>query len=233
MEFPFDIQTEIVKKVDNIIDLHNFCAANKEIKGYCDLHKKEIFKILLKKDNFKNDFFNRFDKLIKIDNKSKKENLPWFEVKKLLRLYPVGEISDNQLLNNLQKDFINVFYNLTPNDILLYQSNLRNIFLLLFFPSEHTINVLIQANELLKMDHFLREFIYYKYANKLIYIYIYHLEKIKKIDKKMYYELQYDLIKDIFSEMDDEVIDFFENAINILQKELKIPSNVIGNIIGT
>ena len=49
----------------------------------------------------------------------------------------------------------------------------------------------------------------------------------------MYYELQYDLIKDIFSEMDDEVIDFFENAINILQKELKIPSNVIGNIIGT
>ena len=77
----------------------------------------------MKKDNFKNDFYNNFNLILTEDFPSKFKN-----IKNLLKYYPIGEFSDNFIINEMQKDFLNSFYNLSDFN----HNLLRNLFILLF-----------------------------------------------------------------------------------------------------
>ena len=77
----------------------------------------------------------------------------------------------------------------------------------------------------------MKRFVNDKHTNNLIYIYIYHLQKIKKIQDSLYYEIVHDLIEDILFEIIDEYkVDLMTNYINILKKELNLSSDYITNI---
>lgn len=231
-EFPFDIYTEILKHIESVKDLHEICLMNKDIKRYCDTHKKVIFSYLLKNRNFKNNFYNIFDLFIKFDNTTLKEDLDkmnWYKIKKLLRFYPVGEMSKNSLINNLQIDFLKVFYNLSHDEILNNQDILKDIFMILFYPSNY-IDIFDDILILYRIDKFISEFVDEKYKNKIILIYIYHLNNIKREDKELFYEILDNLLESIISEIMDESNVQFMEILNILIKEFSLSKSYINDI---
>ena len=217
---PFDIFTIIIDNINNIKDLHNFCAIGKDIKKYCEVHRKNIFINLMKKDNFKNDFYNNFNLILTDDLSSKFKN-----IKNLLKYYPIGEFSNNSIINEMQKDFLNSFYNLSDFN----QHLLRNLFILLFFPSDYpdlSNSILISSGKLHELNEYLGMINNkYKNKNKLIDVYIYHLHNLKS-EKKIH-----DLIKSLFENVLDEYhIEFMLKNITILKREFNLKTEYIDNI---
>jgi hypothetical protein len=244
IELPFDIYTEILKHIESVKDLHKICIVNPNVKKYCDRHKKSIFSYLLKNSNFRDNFYNLFDLFIKNDNTTPKEELDkmnWYKIKKLLRFYPVGEMSENSLINNLQVDFLNVFYNITHDEILNNQEILRDIFIILFYPSGADV-FSDDALILYRIDKFIGKFVDEKYKHKIIYIYIYHLNNIKSTfnedvvrrqgkDKELFYEILDNLLKSMMSEIIDEYnVQFMSENLNILIKEFTLSKSYINDI---
>jgi hypothetical protein len=233
IELPFDIYTEILKHIESVKDLHEICIINPNVKKYCYTHKKGIFSYLLKNINFKNNFYNTFDSFIKKDTVTPKEELDkmnWYKIKKLLRFYPVGEMSENSLINNLQVDFLNVFYNITHDEILNNQDVLKDVFIILFYPSIYT-DVWGDALILYKIDKFISKYVNEKYKNKIILMYIYHLNNIKREDKELFYEILDILLESIISEIMDEYnVQFMTENLNILIKEFSLSKSYINDI---
>jgi len=243
IKLPFDIYTEILKHIESVKDLHKMCIVNPNVKKYCDRHKKSIYSYLMKNSNFRDNFYNLFDSFIKNDNTTPKEELDkmnWYKIKKLLRFYPVGEMSENSLINDLQVDFLNVFYNITHDEILNNQDILRDIFIILFYPSgKGTLSsndVFVKgtfddALILYRIDKFIGKFVDEKYRNKIIYIYIYHLNNIKSKDKELFYEILDNLLKSMMSEIVDEYnVRFMSENLNILIKEFTLSKSYINDI---
>ena len=238
IQLPFDIYTEILKHVESVKDLHKICILNTNLRKYCDLHKKSIYSYLMKNSNFSKNFYNLFDSFIKYDTTTPREDLDkmnWYKIKKLLRFYPVGEMSENSLINDLQVDFLNVFYNLTHDEILNNQDILRDIFIILFYPSKSTFNedvvrrqdtnVFSDALILYRIDKFIGKFVDEKYRNKIIYIYIYHLNNIKSD------EILDNLLESMMNEILDEYnVQYMSENLKILIKEFTLSKDYISNI---
>lgn len=231
-ELPFDIYTEILKHVKSINDLHNICIMNKSLKRYCDSHKGVIFSYLMENPDFQDNFYKKFDSLIKEDILTSKEDLykmRWYSIKKLLRFYPVGEFSKNRLINTLQIDFLNAFYKFTNDKILNNQLVLKDIFKILFYPSDR--NVYPDALVLYRIDRFISNFVDEKYKNKMVFIYIFHLNKMKSKSEELFYELLDELLESMISEIVNEYkVEFMTEMLNILIKEFKLSKDYIDEI---
>lgn len=172
---------EILKNVETVKDYLNVCSLNKSIKNMCETYKKSIFLNLIKKKEFRKDYYDKFDDYL--------SDYDTNNIINLLKIYPVGNFFENNKFNSYQIDFFeSLKYKNHINSKSIYEQGILHTYLinyahLLFFPPNY-FNIDLYTITSIKKD-------------KLI---LFYLISLKKINKDKYEETITDIILDIFSE---------------------------------
>lgn len=94
--FIANIHMNIVKNVDNLLDLVNLCKISIETRTYCRKYQREYFFDLIKKHSFRKDYYSRLFKFIESNDNQN------FQL--ALNYYPKGEFYNKnfEIINKLQ-----------------------------------------------------------------------------------------------------------------------------------
>ena len=230
--FYFDLQVTLLKKVENVTDLVNICLTNKELYDYCKKHKKELFKKLVKNKTFRTDFFSKLSTYL---DRSK-----WNKILQILNWYPVGEIY-NEIYNERNNEGNNetfASFNLLQIELvniirghkefkehknisvpLLDQNVLKDLFKLLFFPTNYIILSILHIEKL----YFHYQVKTSKFHKYIIPLFMFHLNMRQKMYKKsnqyMFHNLMKTLIEEIILtitefDIDAETYYFYEQLLH-------------------
>lgn len=215
----FDLQITLLDKVENVTDFINICLSNKELYNYCKKHKKDLFKELVKKKTFRTDFFTKLNIYL--------ERTKWNKILQMLKWYPVGEIyneRNNELyasFNSLQLELVELIRaqkDHTEVSSLLDQNILKDLFILLFFPTNYIVLSILHV-EKLYFHYQVKKSKFHKY---IIPLFMFHLEMRQKMYKKsnqyMFHNVMNTLIEEIIMtitefDIDAETYYFYEQLL--------------------
>ncbi len=193
MALNLDSMLEIVKKVDTLGDLQKICSLNSRMSELCESNKRSIFLAVVKNDNFRKSFFNRFDQIINEHGPNQRK----FD--ELLKWYPIGKLfsGEDTFINDMQTEFYNVFVSEGATRS-KFAKAIGMYLRLLFMPSNYVLNrIEVEVLfDLLEIFHKSSKFPLGKqYYHKLI---SFHFKKYKTMNKNKYRDNLNAFIKDIF-----------------------------------